>query len=118
MVQPIRIDPDASEAPYEQVRRHIAHAAATGELAAGHKLPTVRALAAELHLAPNTVARAYKELEADQVVQTYGRKGTFVASAKQESASALEAAAAFVAVVRRDGLSLDESIRLISDHWH
>ena len=53
---------------------------AQGDLAPGTRLPTVRQLAADLGLAANTVARAYRELEADGVIATYGRKGTFVRS--------------------------------------
>jgi DNA-binding transcriptional regulator YhcF (GntR family) len=66
--------------PYEQLRVQIASRAASGELPAGTRLPTVRALAAELHLAVNTVAKAYRALETDGVVATEGRRGTFVAS--------------------------------------
>src|SRR5665811_437054 len=47
-MHPFRIDPDGTEPPFDQIRRHIALAAASGSLAAGHKLPTVRQLAAEL----------------------------------------------------------------------
>ena len=65
--------------PYEQLRVQIASRVASGELLEGTRLPTVRALAAELRLAANTVARAYKELESDGVVVTEGRRGTFVA---------------------------------------
>ena len=72
------IDPSAAEPPFEQLRRQIAARASGGELPAGTRLPTVRALAAEVGLAVNTVARVYRELEADGVVVTEGRRGTFV----------------------------------------
>jgi DNA-binding transcriptional regulator YhcF (GntR family) len=65
--------------PYEQLRVQVRNAVAAGSLAAGAKLPTVRALAEELGLAVNTVARAYRELEADGVVETRGRAGTVIA---------------------------------------
>ena len=52
----IPLDPGASEPPYEQLRRQIAARASSGELPSGTRLPTVRALAAELDLAVNTVA--------------------------------------------------------------
>ena len=58
----------------------IAVQVAGGELPAGTRLPTVRQLAADLGLAANTVARAYRELEADGVIATHGRRGTFVSS--------------------------------------
>ena len=72
------VDPPATEPPFEQLRRQIAARVGSGELPAGTRLPTVRALAAEVGLAVNTVARVYRELEADGVVVTEGRRGTFV----------------------------------------
>ena len=64
----LTIDPKAATAPFEQVRTQIAAAVADGRLDAGTRLPTVRQLAADLGLAANTVARAYRELEADAVI--------------------------------------------------
>ncbi|WTW94832.1 GntR family transcriptional regulator [Streptomycetaceae bacterium NBC_01309] len=88
----ITLDPQSQQPPFEQVREQIAEQARTGVLPAGTKLPTVRALAADLGLAVNTVARAYRELEADSVVETRGRNGTFVAAvgdtARREAAAA------------------------------
>lgn len=112
----ITIDPSSSEPPYEQVRRQIATAAADGTLAPGHRLPTVRALATELGLATGTVARAYRELETDQVVRTEGRRGTFITS-RTSSPEAESAAAELVLVARRAGLSLPETTRLVELHW-
>ena len=74
------IDSESATAPFEQVRTQIASAVAAGQLSAGTKLPTVRQLSADLGLAANTVARAYRELEADAVIATHGRRGTFVRS--------------------------------------
>jgi DNA-binding transcriptional regulator YhcF (GntR family) len=74
----IRIDHDAAEPPYEQVRLRIAELAAAGALAAGTRLPPVRQLAGELGLAVNTVARAYRELEQAGLVETRGRAGTLI----------------------------------------
>lgn len=58
----ITITHDSPAPPYEQLRMGIIAHVRSGELTAGTKIPTVRALAAELGLAPNTVARAYREL--------------------------------------------------------
>ena len=73
------LDPSSDRPPYEQLRVQIASRAASGELAPGTRLPTVRALAAELGLATNTVAKAYRALEDDGVLVGEGRRGTFVA---------------------------------------
>ena len=74
------VDASSPVPPFEQLRAGIAGQVAGGELPAGAKLPTVRQLAADLGLAANTVARAYRELEADGVIATQGRRGTFVSS--------------------------------------
>jgi DNA-binding transcriptional regulator YhcF (GntR family) len=111
------LDPGEPEPPFEQLRSQIARRAASGELAAGTKLPTVRALAAELSLAVNTVARAYRELESDGVVVTEGRRGSFIAMASGDSPDAEAAAADYVAVARSLGLTLPEATRLVDRAW-
>ena len=111
------IDTTGTEAPYEQVCRQIAAGAASGTLAAGHKLPTVRQLATDLGLATNTVAKAYRALETDGVIETHGRRGTFIASRRLDDAEAESAAATYTQVARRQGLSLDEAIRLVEEDW-
>lgn len=112
------LDPDSDRPPYEQLRIQIASRVAADELEAGTRLPTVRALATDLHLAVNTVARAYRELEADGVVVTEGRRGTFVAlSAPARTGEAAEAAEAYVAHARRLGLGLREATQLVERSW-
>ena len=90
----ITVDPGSATAPFEQVRAQIADRARSGALPVGYKLPTVRGLAEELGLAANTVAKAYRALEADGVVETRGRHGTFVAAAgdaaQREAATAAQ----------------------------
>jgi DNA-binding transcriptional regulator YhcF (GntR family) len=76
----ISIDTAASDPPFEQVRRQVTGAVADGSLAPGTRMPTVRALAAELDLAVNTVAKAYRALESDHVIETRGRAGSFVSA--------------------------------------
>lgn len=111
-------DPSSDQPPFDQLRTQIARRAATGDLPPGTRLPTVRALAEQLGLATNTVARAYRELEADGVVVTEGRRGTFIASsAAASSPDALQAARDYVATARRVGLSLEEAHRLVDTAW-
>ncbi|HEY0260832.1 MAG TPA: GntR family transcriptional regulator, partial [Lacisediminihabitans sp.] len=64
--------------PFEQLRTQLIGLVRSGELAGGSRLPTVRALAEELGIATNTVARAYRELETDGFIETRGRNGSFV----------------------------------------
>ena len=112
------VDPSADQPPYEQLRTQIATRAASGDLPPGTRLPTVRALAAELGLAVNTVAKAYRALEQDGVIETHGRQGTFVASAPAAgSADAEQAAAAYAATARRLGLGLADATRLLERSW-
>jgi DNA-binding transcriptional regulator YhcF (GntR family) len=114
-----RPDPDAFDPPYEQLRAQVAGRAASGDLPAGTRLPTVRALAEQLNLAVNTVAKTYRALEADGVIVTEGRRGTFVAPDQAAgSAAAGEAAATYVAATRRLGLGLADAVRLVERHWH
>jgi DNA-binding transcriptional regulator YhcF (GntR family) len=113
----ISIDPTTAEAPYEQLRRQVAEQVADGTLTAGEHLPTVRGLAAELGLATNTVAKAYRALETDGVVETRGRAGTFVASRRMDDETAGRAAATYAVLARRQGLSREEALRLVEQHW-
>ncbi|MFD6230979.1 GntR family transcriptional regulator [Streptomyces sp. NPDC060232] len=108
----ITIDGSAgSAAPYEQLRAQIASQARSGKLPVGFKLPTVRGLAEELGLAANTVAKAYRALEADGVIETRGRNGTFVAAAGDSAArEAASAAQAFAERVHRLGLTEAEAV--------
>lgn len=74
----ITVDLDSALPPYEQIRAQVASLISLGELAAGSRLPTVRALAADLGVAAGTVARAYKELEAEGLISSRRRAGTVV----------------------------------------
>lgn len=101
----ITVRPDAAAAPYEQLREQIADQARSGALPVGYRLPTVRGLADELGLAANTVAKAYRALESDGVIETRGRNGTFVAAAGDAATrEAAAAASAYAQRVRRLGL--------------
>lgn len=74
----LRIDHEGPRPPFDQVRSQLAEAIGDGRLPAGTKLPTIRSLAEEVGLAVNTVARAYRELEAAGLVLTRRRLGTVV----------------------------------------
>ncbi|MGW9403287.1 GntR family transcriptional regulator [Arthrobacter sp. NPDC055585] len=75
----IRVDLASPVPPYEQIRSQVSSLASAGVLAPGDRLPTIRTLAADLGVAPGTVARAYKELEAEGTVTALRRRGTVIA---------------------------------------
>jgi DNA-binding transcriptional regulator YhcF (GntR family) len=108
----LSVDPASGVPPFEQVRDGIRSQVDSGMLEPGFRLPPVRALAADLGLAANTVARAYKELEALGVVETRGRAGTFVAGRGVER-SLREAAASYAATVRTLGVSDAEALEAV-----
>ncbi len=64
---------------YLQIESQVKHAVAAGALKQGSPLPSVRKLAGELRINPNTVARAYQNLERDGVIRTVPGGGTYVA---------------------------------------
>jgi DNA-binding transcriptional regulator YhcF (GntR family) len=118
------IDHDSPVPPFEQLRTQVASMIVTGGLHPGEKLPTVRQLARDLGLAVNTVARAYRELEADELISTQGRRGTFVRSELLDAEAddsrrqaVLEAATRFTRTARRHGMSLAEASRLVEAAW-
>jgi len=108
----LRIESGSTEPLFDQVKRQLSEQITARELAPGTRLPTVRALADELGLAPNTVAKAYRELEAAGLIDTRGRAGTFV-SGDGAAASARRAAAEYVRQTRELGLSPTEALALI-----
>jgi DNA-binding transcriptional regulator YhcF (GntR family) len=85
---------------------------ASGILLPGTKLPTVRALAVELGVATNTVARAYRELEHTGTVTTRGRAGTVVSGDDVERA-AKAAASSYVEQMLAYGLGQTEAVELV-----
>ncbi|TFD49835.1 GntR family transcriptional regulator [Cryobacterium frigoriphilum] len=109
------IDPKSSTPPFEQLRAQVIAAVRSGEMAAGDKLPTVRKLAADLGLAANTVARAYRELEQDEVIETRGRNGSFVSATGDATERHLQVAArAFADRAAQLGVAPEEARRVVS----
>jgi DNA-binding transcriptional regulator YhcF (GntR family) len=110
----ISVDPASPMPPFEQVRAQLAAAMTGGELVAGTRLPTVRRLADDLGLAVNTVARAYRELEAAGLVETRGRGGTVVTAAGDRTRERLQAAAQrYAALAHGLAVDPDEAVRLV-----
>jgi GntR family transcriptional regulator len=74
----LRIDPDSGVPIYLQIVHAVKHQVAAGKLKHGEQLPTVRELATNLRINPNTVARAYDQLDGDNVITTQQGRGTYV----------------------------------------
>ncbi len=107
------IDAASPHAPYEQLRREVLEAVRSGALIAGAKLPTVRHLAEELGIAPNTVARTYRELEHDGVIETRGRNGSYIAASGDITMQQAQLAArAYVDRIHQLGLSDEAALGL------
>lgn len=75
----VSVDPELDAAPFAQIVDQLRALMERGELRGGDPLPTVRQLAGDLGVAPNTVARAYAELQQDGWLTSDGRRGTRVA---------------------------------------
>jgi GntR family transcriptional regulator len=118
----LTVDPRSGVPLYLQIIEQVKRAVAMGALAPGEQLPTVKALALELTINPNTVARAYRDLERDGVIETSPGRGSFVrndgAPAAARDSVAGTAARALGDAVREAkavGLSRDDVRALFDD---
>jgi DNA-binding transcriptional regulator YhcF (GntR family) len=110
-VTDFRTDPTSAVPPYAQLRAELRDRILDGRLPAGRRMPTVRAYAAELGIANNTVARAYRELEEQGFLETRGRLGTFVAAQGEPGvAQGQLAARAFVDRIRELGVAPHDAL--------
>jgi len=83
-----RLDPHSGVPVYRQLIDQVQAAVATGALKTGDQLPTVRRVAVDLAINPNTVARAYREMELRGILDTQQGTGTFVADRQIEASPA------------------------------
>lgn len=91
------VDTTSDVPVYEQLVRCVTDGIASGTLDTGDRIPPVRSLAAELGVAAGTVAKAYRTMETSGVIETRGRKGTFIAqSSDDRHAAACRAAAEYL----------------------
>ena len=77
-----RLDLESGVPVYRQIIDQVMGGMAAGRLAGGHQLPTVRQVAVDLEINPNTVVRAYRELEIRGVLETQQGTGTFISLQK------------------------------------
>lgn len=102
---------------YRQIIDQIKFGIARGNLKIGEQLPTVRALAVDLKVNLNTVAKAYKELEIQNILATQQGTGTFISDAgitvseKEKSRKLMEICDEFLTIAYSYGFSVDELIQ-------
>lgn len=103
---------------YEQVKSEFRRLILSGALPRGEKLPSVRELAGSLAINPNTIQRAYRELESDGYILSVAGKGSFVAQidqlAEQQKKQAVEAFRAAAQRLRALGLGEEELAALLA----
>lgn len=106
---------------YLQIQTQIEHRIAAGSLSPGEALPSVRTMAKQLRINPNTVVRVYRELEHLGLVETRHGEGTFVATGAQRLAKASamveERAAEYVRASKQLGLNQTEAIAAVKAAW-
>jgi GntR family transcriptional regulator len=78
----LRLDLQSGVPVYRQIIDQVHGGVASGTLSVGDQLPTVRQLAVDLSINPNTVARAYRELELGGLLETHQGTGTFISTQK------------------------------------
>ena len=106
---------------YRQLIDQVHAAVASGSLSAGDQLPTVRQLAVDLQINPNTVMRAYRELELGGLLETHQGTGTFISKKKLEKHSAErdrqlgQMAGEFAARAGAAGFTLEDLIDRLRD---
>ena len=112
----ITVDLASPTPPYEQIRAQIAAAIDSGQLEEGTRLPSMRALAADLGVATGTVARAYRELEAAGLVASRRRVGTVVTAPSMPVAASIDvrqAAAELASRAHQAGMSEETALSLL-----
>ena len=117
----LHVNPSTGLPIYLQIQAQVKQAVAAGALRAGDAMPSVRKLASDLRVNPNTVARAYLELEREGVISAVPGGGTFVADGlpgllKAERVRRIRPLARQVAVEGRQlRLSRDEIVQLVDE---
>lgn len=103
---------------YEQIRDGLRKLIVTGALSADEKLPSVRALAAQLAINPNTIQRAYNELEGEGYIYSVPGKGSFAAANAADSARRAELLTQvreLLSELRYLGVSQQELLNLVKE---
>ena len=119
------LEADSGVPAYLQLVRQVEHAIRLGRLRAGDQLPSVRDVVSALGINPNTVVKAYREMESRRLVDTRQGRGTFVAdlAASARTAPAIPASVArelrrWIAGARASGLAREELAALFGEELH
>ena len=110
------LDPKAGTPFYRQIIDQIKFGIASGSLKTGEQLPTVRSVAVDLKVNLNTVAKAYKELEIQNILETHQGTGTFIStieiqiSDKEKDLKLQEICNEFCTIAHSYGFSIDDII--------
>lgn len=117
----LRLDPRSGVPAYRQIIDQVLGGIASGALRTGDQLPTVRQLAVDLAINPNTVVRAYRELEIREVLATQQGTGTFITDKKPEvngmerQRRIAQLTGEILARAGAEGIALSEIIAYLSD---
>jgi GntR family transcriptional regulator len=115
-----RLDLHSGVPVYRQIIDQVLGGIAAGTLTAGHQLPTVRQVAVDLSINPNTVVRAYRELEIRGVLETQQGTGTFISQQKvkhdevERQRQLVQLAGEFVSRAGAAGFTIEE----LQEHLH
>jgi GntR family transcriptional regulator len=116
-----RLDLHSGVPAYRQIIDQVLGGIAAGMLGTGDQLPTVRQLAVDLAINPNTVVRAYRELEIRGVLETHQGTGTFIAQKKMKQSEVErqrrlnQIAAEFVARAGAEGFTVQDLIERLTE---
>lgn len=116
------LDPKTGTPFYRQIIDQIRFGIASGKLEVGEQLPTVRSLAVELKVNLNTVAKAYKELEIQNILDTHQGSGTFINKSeidlteKEKQAKIQDICREFMTIAFNYGFTIDELIHELQNN--
>ncbi len=118
----ISIDVKSRTPIFEQLRHNITELALSGILAPDEQLPSVRALACDLAINPNTIQKAYAELERDGIIYSLPARGSFISSdlsaaARSAKTEALCSVTNAVRQAKLLGASKEELYKLLEREW-
>jgi GntR family transcriptional regulator len=114
-----RLDPKSGVPFYRQIIDQIRYGIASGRLEVGEQLPTVRALAVKLKVNLNTVSKAYKELEIQNIIETQQGTGTFIGTQeinlpdKERESKLKEIVNEFTLIASSYGFRIEDLIKML-----